>query len=378
MSDTLLVSTRKGLFTVARKAKQWEITAVDFLGDNVTLTLTDRRDGRSLRGARSRPLRRQAPPLDGRTVGRRSPRPPIRPSPRATKRTTCGAGRSIGARPESGRSQPGGADEPGVIWCGTLPGGLFRSSDHGQSWDMIRSLWDHPKRKQWMGGGADLPGIHSILRRPAQFQARVDCGLDRRHLVHRGCRRELERCAAKACAPNTRRPSRLTIPSPRTSIVSRNVRAAPQRMWVQHHNGIFVSSDEGESFTEIAGVEPSTFGFPVVVHPREPDTAWFVPEIKDEKRIPREGKLVVTRTRDGGKSFDVLTKGLPQSHAYDIVYRHALALDETRRAARLRLDDRRSLGERGPGRQLGMRDAHAAAGLRGALRLRRHWPTRTI
>ena len=65
------------------------------------------------------------------------------------------------------------------------------------------------------------------------------------------------------------------------------------------------------------------------MHPREPDTAWFVPEIKDEKRIPRDGKLVVSRTRDGGKSFEVLTKGLPQSHAYDVVYRHALALDET-------------------------------------------------
>jgi hypothetical protein len=54
----------------------------------------------------------------------------------------------------------------------------------------------------------------------------------------------------------------------------------------------------------------------------------FVPEVKDEKRIPPDGKLIVTRTRDGGKSFDVLTKGLPQSHAYDVVYRHALALDE--------------------------------------------------
>jgi hypothetical protein len=97
---------------------------------------------------------------------------------------------------------------------------------------------------------------------------------------------------------------------------------------VQHHNGIFISSDEGKTFTEITGVEPSAFGFPVVVHPREPDTAWFVPEIKDEKRIPREGKLVVTRTRDGGKTFDALTKGLPQTHAYDVVYRHALVLDE--------------------------------------------------
>jgi hypothetical protein len=99
------------------------------------------------------------------------------------------------------------------------------------------------------------------------------------------------------------------------------------RMWVQHHNGIFVSSDKGKTFTEITGVEPSSFGFAVVVHPSDPDTAWFVPEIKDEKRIPREGKLVVTRTRDGGKTFDSLTNGLPQSHAYDIVYRHALALN---------------------------------------------------
>jgi hypothetical protein len=63
-------------------------------------------------------------------------------------------------------------------------------------------------------------------------------------------------------------------------------------MWVQHHNGIFVSSDEGKTFSEIKGVEPSTFGFPVVVHPREPDTAWFVPEVKDEKRIPPDGKLI--------------------------------------------------------------------------------------
>ncbi len=54
-----------------------------------------------------------------------------------------------------------------------------------------------------------------------------------------------------------------------------------------------------------------------------------MPEIKDEKRIPRDGKLVVTRTRDAGRTFEVLSKGLPQSHAYDIVYRHALAIDHT-------------------------------------------------
>jgi hypothetical protein len=71
------------------------------------------------------------------------------------------------------------------------------------------------------------------------------------------------------------------------------------------------------------------FGFPVVVHPKDPDTAWFVPEIKDEKRIPRDGRLVVARTRDGGRSFEVLREGLPQLHAYDVVYRHALAIDQS-------------------------------------------------
>ena len=37
--------------------------------------------------------------------------------------------------------------------------------------------------------------------------------------------------------------------------------------------------------------------------------------------------MAVTRTRDGGQSFDVLTDGLPQEHAYDLVYRHALDID---------------------------------------------------
>jgi hypothetical protein len=98
---------------------------------------------------------------------------------------------------------------------------------------------------------------------------------------------------------------------------------------VQHHCGIFISRDGSESWQEIKNVPPSSFGFGVAVHPRDPDTAWFVPGIKDEKRIPVDGKLVVTRTRDGGKSFDVLRQGLPQEHSYDLVFRHALAVDES-------------------------------------------------
>jgi hypothetical protein len=67
----------------------------------------------------------------------------------------------------------------------------------------------------------------------------------------------------------------------------------------------------------------------VAVHPKDPKTAWFVPAFKDEKRCPLDGRVVVNRTSDGGKSFETLSKGLPQTHAYDLVYRHGLDIDET-------------------------------------------------
>jgi photosystem II stability/assembly factor-like uncharacterized protein len=106
-------------------------------------------------------------------------------------------------------------------------------------------------------------------------------------------------------------------------------RAAPDVYWAQHHNAVFRSTDGCETWEDIKTVEPSVFGFPVAVHPDDPATAWFVPAIKDEKRYPVDGKVVVARTRDGGRSFQVLREGLPQDHAYDLTYRHALDIDST-------------------------------------------------
>src|SRR5438045_8916011 len=103
--------------------------------------------------------------------------------------------------------------------------------------------------------------------------------------------------------------------------------AHPEILWCQHHNGVFRSEDSGHNWREITAIRPSKFGFAVVAHPRDPDTAWFVPAIKDERRIPVDGKVVVARTRDAGKSFEVLRDGLPQRHAYDRVWRHALTID---------------------------------------------------
>jgi hypothetical protein len=69
------------------------------------------------------------------------------------------------------------------------------------------------------------------------------------------------------------------------------------------------------------------FGFGVAAHPWNPDVAWFAPAVKDQLRVPVDGRLVVSRTSDGGGTFDVLGDGLPAVHAYDLVYRHALEVD---------------------------------------------------
>ena len=105
--------------------------------------------------------------------------------------------------------------------------------------------------------------------------------------------------------------------------------SAPDRCWVQHHCSIYRSDGAGRGWEEIAGVKPSGFGFAVAVHPKDPDTAWFVPARKDEFRYPVDGEFVVTRTRDGGKSFETLSKGLPPAPCYDLVYRHGLDIDES-------------------------------------------------
>lgn len=328
MSDTLLVSTRKGLFTLERKSNSWSIAKADFLGDNVSLAFADPRDE----------LRYAA--LDHGHFGVKMQRS-----------TASGDWEEIPAptypaKPEGleeldmwGRPLPwstvrvwslvaGGMDEPGVIWCGTIPGGLFRSRDHGTSWEMMRSLWDHPLRPKWMGGGADLPGLHSILVDPRNSR-RVFIAVSTGGIWATEDAGETWAQRGEGMRADHVPPELTHAPIAQDVHCLAQCPAAPDRFWVQHHNGIFVSSDEARNFTEIKEAGPSVFGFPVAVHPKEPDTAWFVPEIKDEKRIPVGGQLSVTRTRDGGRSFETLTRGLPQSHAYDVVYRHALALDDT-------------------------------------------------
>ncbi len=219
-------------------------------------------------------------------------------------------------------------DRDGALWCGTLPGGLFRSEDRGASWRLVESLWFHPSRKGWMGGGADDPGIHSICvdpRDPRTVVAAVSCGGVWRSR-DAGATWTNTAAGMRAAYMPPDRAYDADIQDPHALV---QCPSAPQIWWCQHHNGIFRSTDDMATWIEIAAAGPSTFGFPVVVDPADSETAWFVPAESDQRRIPVDGKVVVTRTSDGGASFDVLSRGLPDRFAYDLVFRHALALAPT-------------------------------------------------
>src|SRR5207249_6155845 len=207
--------------------------------------------------------------------------------------------------------------KPDELWCGTIPGGLFHSHDRGESWQLVESLWNCPERKNWFGGGAEHPGIHSICvhpRDPKHVAVGISCG---GVMITRdgGKSWAIKATGMRAEFMPPERQFDPTIQDPHRVV---QCPADPDVMWAQHHNGIFRTTDGGESWQEITG-KPSSFGFAVVVHPKNGDVAWFVPAVKDEHRIPAEGNIVVSRTRDGGKTFDVLSNGLPQGHAYDLV-----------------------------------------------------------
>jgi hypothetical protein len=330
MAETILVSTRKGLFTISRNGAgkgPWRVSHTDFLGDNVTLSLWDPREGRLYaaldHGHFGVKMHRRLP--GGKWEECAAPAYPAKPQELVD---TDGWGKPLPwTTMRIWALETGSADQPGVLWCGTIPGGLFHSSDNGANWELVRPLWDHPKRRNWFGGGADWPGIHSICVDPRDsrtIRVGVSCGgvwLTRDGGASWECKADGMRAAFMP-------PERAYDPTIQDAHYLVQCRAEPDTLWVQHHNGIFVSRDAGESWHELKDVQPSSFGFAVAVHPDHGDTAWFVPGVSDERRIPPCGELVVTRTRDGGNSFDVLRKGLPQHHAYDVVFRHGLAINE--------------------------------------------------
>ena len=323
-----LIGTRKGLFTVDLDARS--ISEPAFVGAPVTNAVRDPRDGTMYasldHGHFGVHLHRSD---DGGATWTEIAAPEYPPKPPGVSHVNAMSQQEVEWTTQLAWTiEPGHPDEPGVLWCGTIPGGLFRSEDRGDSWRLVESLWNVPARERWFGGGYDDAGIHSISVDP-RGPGRVLVGLS-----IGGAWRSLDGGATWSQAARGMRADFVPpdlADDPDSQDPHRIVRcaAAPDVLWTQHHCGIFKSVDDGDSWTEIERAGPSTFGFAVAVHPDDPDTAWFVPAVSDEVRVPVDGKLVVTRTRDGGKSFDVLCDGLPDEPAYDLIYRHALDIDST-------------------------------------------------
>ena len=327
---SLWIATRKGLFFLDQQ-NDWRINTPSFLGDPVSMVLDDPRDG-SIYAALNLGhfgSKLQCSVDRGRTWHERSvpsygdlPADPLPPdAPEGTPVPQPPTLKQIWAL------EPGGPNQPGRLWAGTLPGGLFRTDDGGREWTLARSLWELPERKNWFGGGYDWPGIHSVSVDPRNANhvlVGVSCG---------GAWATLDdgatwECRAKGMFAEYMPPGRRDDPSIQDPHRIAVCRSNPDALWTQHHNGIFKSVNRGREWTHVPNGAPSTFGFAVVVHPSDPNTAWFAPAIKDERRVPVDGRLVVSRTRDGGETFEVLDRGLP-SPSFDLIYRHAFDIDDT-------------------------------------------------
>src|SRR5437762_901078 len=163
---SLLISTRKGLFVAEGSGKGAQVARALFVGDNVALSLVDRRDGAWYavldHGHFGVKLHRSADRGETWTeiaVPAYPPKPEGFVDQDMWGREREWATKNIWALEVA-------PDADGGLWCGTLPGGLFRSDDHGASWSLVEALWNHPTRVEWNGGGAEHAAIHSICVDP--------------------------------------------------------------------------------------------------------------------------------------------------------------------------------------------------------------------
>jgi hypothetical protein len=301
----------------------WKLTGPQFLGHIVHHAVLDPRDGRTLlAAARTGHL--------GPTVFR---------SPDAG-RTWREASRPPAFQEGSGRVvdhtfwlTPGHASEPGIWYAGTSPQGLFRSADGGATWEGVNGFNQHPQRKAWCGGDQDGtpdgPKLHSILidpRDPKHMYIGMSSGGVFESNDQGGDWRPLNKGVRADFLPD---------PAPEYGHDPHCVRFAgghPDRLYQQNHCGIYRIDRPNEVWERIGQSMPKAvgdIGLPMVVHPRDPDTAWVFP-MDGTSVWPRTspgGRPAAYRTRDGGRTWKRQDQGLPKTQAWLTVKRQAMTAD---------------------------------------------------
>jgi photosystem II stability/assembly factor-like uncharacterized protein len=308
----LLIGTKKGLFVLeGEPGSGFEIMARAFAGQPVDYAMRDRRGGRLLATVTS--------PFYGPKIFHAE-------DPEAEWEQAEGV-----ALPEGGEKAleriwviaSGEAD--GLLYAGGDPGVLFESHDGGANWDINAGLWDQPSRPEWQPGGGGLC-LHSIATWPGDPDrlavAVSAAGMWLSEDGGRSWRRGNE-------GLNPRYLPEEALQNPNAGRCVHHVERAPkqpERLFMQFHGGVYRSDDAGSSWSAIGDGLPSDFGFPLMVDPADPDSAYVIPLVADMDRVTPDGRVRVYETRDGGSSWSPRGDGLPAENAYLTVLRQAFHL----------------------------------------------------